>query len=279
MTNELPQQDEILLRIAQALERLAPKTQIMPNLAAFHAFVWDGAALNLDTAPSQQALPLGVFVGIDSQKQTLLENTRRFAHGKRANSALLWGARGTGKSSIIKSVHSALCNEGFEIKLIEVMAQEIATLPALLKILRANTDYKFVIFCDDFSFESQDQNSKALKSLLDGSLVGQSSHILFYATSNRRHLYAREAIENERAASLFDHEALDEKISLSDRFGLWLAFHHISQEQYLEMVQQYARYFDLKIHPNELNAQAIEWAATRGARSGRVAYQFMLSLL
>jgi hypothetical protein len=223
---------------------------------------------------------LGLLKGIDRQRAVLEANTRRHADGLPANNALLWGARGTGKSSLVKAVHAAV-NAGRKprdrLALVEIHREDVATLPRLLALLRA-APRRYVLFCDDLTFEDQDASYKALKSVLEGGIEGRPGNVVFYATSNRRHMMAREMIENERAAAIHDSEAIEEKVSLSDRFGLWLGFHHLDQDTYLAIVDGYAGAFKLALPQNELRARAIEWAATRGARSGRVAWQFIQDL-
>lgn len=246
-------------------------------MAAVDAFVWhpDRSAL----APVQEVsrVPLELLKGIGRQADTLLANTRRHAQGLPANNALLWGARGTGKSSLVKAVHAAV-NDGAKgknrLSLVEIHREDIPTLPALLGQLR-DLDRKFILLCDDLSFDAQDTSYKALKSVLDGGIEGRPGNVVFYATSNRRHLMARDMIDNERVATINSDEAIQEKVSLSDRFGLWLGFHNVDQDTYLEMITSYAAALKLPIKPEDLRARAIEWQMTRGARSGRVAWQFI----
>jgi predicted AAA+ superfamily ATPase len=266
---------ELLARIAAALERLAPLPAPPPNPTGADAFIWHPAPPALQPIPDVARVPLSLLQGLEQQKTLLLANTTRFAAGLPANNAMLWGARGMGKSSLIKAVHAA-CPAG-SLALIEIAREDIATLPTLLHTLR-NQPRRCLVFCDDLSFEREDADYKALKSVLDGGIAGRPANVLFYATSNRRHLMPRDMIDNERATAISPGEATEEKVSLSDRFGLWLGFHGCSQEAYLAMVAAYAADLGIGIAAAELRSQAIEWAITRGARSGRVAWQFIQSL-
>jgi predicted AAA+ superfamily ATPase len=263
--------DEILLRIAEALERLAPPPAGIPDLSGADAFVWHPTPPRLAPVPRVSRVDLALLQGIDQQKEILLENTRRFAAGLPANNAMLWGARGMGKSSLVKAVHAAV-NNG--LALIEIHREDIRTLPSLLNFLRAQPR-RCLILCDDLSFEKEDADYKALKSVLDGGIEGRPDNVLFYATSNRRHLMPRDMMDNERATAINPGEAIEEKVSLSDRFGLWLGFHNGSQEQFFAMIDGYAAAFNLPISREELHYAAVEWSVTRGARSGRVAWQFI----
>jgi hypothetical protein len=244
---------------------------------AAEGFVWHPEAGELARVAKVNRVPLALLQGIERQAEVLMANTRRHAEALPANNALLWGARGTGKSSLIKAVHAAV-NLALPAKrrlaLVEIHREDIPTLPALLAILR-RTPRRFILFCDDLSFEGQDASYKALKSVLEGGIEGRPENVVFYATSNRRHLMSREMIENERAAAIHDTEAIEEKVSLSDRFGVWLGFHHLDQDTYLRIVAGYATAFNLPIPADRLRARAIEWAVARGARSGRVAWQFV----
>jgi predicted AAA+ superfamily ATPase len=266
----------LLERIATALERLAPMPPKAVALDAADGFVWHADTSRL--APVAQIAHVGIDLlqGIDRPKALLVENTRRFARGLPANNAMLWGARGTGKSSLVKAAHALVnreCGAGQgRIGLIEIHREEIETLPVLLGLLRGQTK-RCIIFCDDLSFEREDAAYKALKSVLDGGIEGRPEHVLFYATSNRRHLMPRDMIENERERAVHASEAVEEKVSLSDRFGLWIGFHNIDQTQYLAMIDGYAAHYRLPIERTALHAAALEWAVTRGARSGRVAWQ------
>jgi len=263
--------DDILRRIAEALERLAPPAASLPDLAGADAFVWHPAPPALAPVAKVSRVALGLLQGIDQQKGLLLENTRRFADGLPANNAILWGARGMGKSSLVKAVHAEVGNG---LALIEIHREDIRTLPALLNLLRVQSR-RCVILCDDLSFEREDADYKALKSVLDGGIEGRPANVLFYATSNRRHLMPRDMMENERATAINPGEAVEEKVSLSDRFGLWIGFHNGSQEQFFAMVEGYAAAFGLPIEQADLRAAAVEWSVTRGGRSGRVAWQFI----
>jgi predicted AAA+ superfamily ATPase len=263
---------ELLARIAEALERLAPPAAAAPSPEGADAFVWHPAPPRLQPVAEVARVPIGLLQGLDRQKTLLLDNTARFAAGLPANNAMLWGARGMGKSSLVKAAHAA-CPPG-SVALIEIAREDIASLPALLSVLRCSPR-RCLVFCDDLSFEREDADYKALKSVLDGGIEGRPANVLFYATSNRRHLMPRDMIDNERATAIHGGEATDEKVSLSDRFGLWLGFHHCDQPTYLAIVDGYAHAKSLPIEPGALHAQAIEWAVTRGSRSGRVAAQFI----
>jgi len=261
---------DLLTRIAEALERLAPPPPSLPDLAAADAFVWHPERGALAPVPHVSRVDLGLLHGIDSQKAILLENTRRFAARLPANNAMLWGARGMGKSSLVKAVH-AVCPP---VKLIEIFRDDISTLPVLLGLLR-QVPARCLILCDDLSFEREDADYKALKSVLDGGIEGRPDNVLFYATSNRRHLMPRDMMENERSTAINPAEAVEEKVSLSDRFGIWLGFHNGGQEVFFAMVEAYAAAFALPVAEADLRAAAVEWSMTRGGRSGRVAWQFI----
>jgi hypothetical protein len=268
-----------LTRIAEALERLAPPPAAAPALTGADAFVWHPEPHpRLSPVPRVAAVPIGLLRGIERQKDLLLENTMRFAHGFTANNAMLWGARGTGKSSLVKAAHAAANAEiPGSLALIEIHREDIRTLPDLLTLLRAQ-DRRCLVFCDDLSFEREDADYKALKSVLDGGIEGRPANVLFYATSNRRHLMSRDMIENERSTAIHGSEAIEEKVSLSDRFGLWIGFHNADQDTFFAMIDGYAAHFGLPIGTDDLHAQAVEWSVTRGGRSGRVAWQFILDL-
>jgi len=251
-----------------------------PAAAKVDAFVWHPVKGELAPVAKVSRVPMALLRGIERQTETLLANTRRHAQGLPANNALLWGARGTGKSSLIKAVHAAVNDElagTKKLALVEIHREDIPTLPVLLALLRAAAR-RFILLCDDLSFEGQDTSYKALKSVLEGGIEGRPENVVLYATSNRRHLMSREMIENERAAAIHDTEPIEEKVSLSDRFGLWLGFHHLDQETYLAIVAGYAAAFKLPIKADALTARAVEWSMTRGARSGRVAWQFIQDL-
>jgi predicted AAA+ superfamily ATPase len=270
--------DPLGARIAAALERLAPPSAQSAVPQKGEAFVWEPALGGLIAVPAVAALALPLLKGVDSQRDTLLANTRRFADGLPANNALLWGARGMGKSSLVKAAHQEI-NQGRKRKLvlIEVHREDIATLPQLLRLLRADAR-PFLLFCDDLSFDKDDTSYKSLKAALEGGIEGRPGNVLFYATSNRRHLMPREAVDNERGTAINPGEAVEEKVSLSDRFGLWLGFHNCSQDDYLAMVEGYAKAYKLKIGADNLRARALAWSVGRGARSGRVAWQFIQDL-
>ncbi|HEX3347166.1 MAG TPA: ATP-binding protein [Acetobacteraceae bacterium] len=267
--------ERVLERIAAALERLAPPAPAPVDLCAADAFVWHPERLRLDPVPRVSRVPLALLHGIDRQKTILLGNTRSFARGLPANNAMLWGARGMGKSSLVKAVHAAILEDiPASLALIEIHREDITTLPSLLRVLR-NEKRRCLIFCDDLSFEREDADYKALKSVLDGGIEGRPDNVLFYATSNRRHLMPRDMIENERSTAINPSEATEEKVSLSDRFGLWLGFHNCDQDTFFAMVEDYARAFGIAVAPDDLRAAAVEWSVTRGSRSGRVAWQFI----
>jgi hypothetical protein len=269
----------LLTRIAEALERLAPPPPPAPSLEGADAFVWHPEPVaRLSPVPKVARVEIGLLQGVDRQKGILLENTLRFARGVPANNVMLWGARGMGKSSLVKAAHAAaLAERAGSLALIEIQREDIRSLPALLNILRAQPR-RCLVFCDDLSFEREDADYKALKSVLDGGIEGRPANVLFYATSNRRHLMSRDMIENERSTAINPGEAVEEKVSLSDRFGLWLGFHNCDQPTYFAMVEGYARALGLDLEEAELRRQANEWSVTRGARSGRVAWQFIQDL-
>lgn len=268
----------LLARIADALERLAPATAASPDIFAADAFVWNAQLEVLEPVHSVNRVEIALLQGIDRQRETLLDNTRRFASGLPANNALLWGARGTGKSSLVKAVHAAVNSEHpRSLALVEIHRDDVPTLPRLLTLLRA-TSRRCVLFCDDLSFDARDDSYKSLKAVLEGGIEGRPENVVFYATSNRRHLMARDMSENERSSALIPGEEVEEKISLSDRFGIWLGFHNVDQTTYLAIVEGYARAFALDIERERLQAEAIQWSMGRGSRSGRVAWQFIQDL-
>jgi predicted AAA+ superfamily ATPase len=268
----------LLLRIAQALERAAPAPPPPIDLDAADAFIWQPAGNVLQVVPVVSRVAIELLHGVDRQKRILLDNTRRFAAGRPANNAMLWGSRGMGKSSLVKAAHAAcLADRPGCLALIEIHREDIATLPDLLRQLRGRSR-RCLIFCDDLSFEREDADYKALKSVLDGGIEGRPENVLFYATSNRRHLMPRDMIENERSTAINPSEATEEKVSLSDRFGLWIGFHNCDQETYFAMIEAYAADLALPVEKADLHAQAVEWSVTRGARSGRVAWQFIQDL-
>ena len=278
--------DETLTQIAAALDRIADRLHAMapdsapkgPVLTDADAYHWDAAANRLMPVPKVSRVPFGLLKGIDSVRDTLLSNTLQFAKGFGANNALLWGARGMGKSSLVKAVHAEVSGHiAGRLILIEISREDIETLPRLMRLI-ANEPAHFIVFCDDLSFDSGETSYKSLKAILDGGLEGRPENVLFYATSNRRHMMPRDMIDNERATAINPGEAIEEKVSLSDRFGLWLGFHNCDQPTYLAMIRGYCDAYGLTIGDADLNARAIEWAQTRGARSGRVAIQFVRAL-
>ncbi len=264
-----------LAEIAEALARLAPKPRPLPAFAKHEAFVWNGPLAGLESVSKVNRVPINLLKGVDQARDILLENTVRFAKGLPANNALLWGARGMGKSSLVKAAQAHVAKDHKGLKVVEIHREDIGTLPQLMALLRAQTKFRFIVFCDDLSFDAQDTSYKSLKAALDGGLEGRPENVIFYATSNRRHLLPRDMIENERSTAISPSEAVQEKVSLSDRFGLWLGFHNCSQDDYFEMVAGYAEHFGLKVPKEELQHSANEWSVTRGARSGRVAWQFI----
>ena len=270
--------DDPLARIAAALDRLAPEPPISPGFEAAEAFVWHAATASFQPVQQVNRVPLALLKGLDQVLGQLLDNTERFAKGLPANNALLWGARGMGKSSLVKAVHADVnARTRAGLKLIEIHREDIGSLPVCLAHFRGAPD-RFIVFCDDLSFDAADTSYKSLKAVLEGGIEGRPDNVLFYATSNRRHLMPRDIIENEGGTAINPGEAVEEKVSLSDRFGLWLGFHNCSQAQYLEMVRAYTAHFKLKVKDAELERAALEWSVTRGARSGRVAWQFIQDL-
>jgi predicted AAA+ superfamily ATPase len=269
---------DIVTRLAEALERLAPPAPTKVDLSAADAFVWHPSPAHLAPVPKVSRVGIDLLVAVDAQKKILLANTLRFARGLPANNAMLWGARGMGKSSLVKAAHAqANADRPASLVLIEIHREDIASLPELLRLLR-HESCRCLIFCDDLSFEREDADYKALKSVLDGGIEGRPDNVLFYATSNRRHLMPRDMIENERSTAINPSEATEEKVSLSDRFGLWIGFHNCDQSAYFAMVEGYAGALGLAIETPDLHAQAVEWSMTRGGRSGRVAWQFVQDL-
>ena len=253
---------------------------LIPDFERDEAFVWQAAQKRLEPVKHVNRVEMRLLKGIDRMRDTLIENTERFAKGLPANNALLWGARGMGKSSLVKAVHAQVSadrkNQG-ALKLVEIHREDIESLPALMALLR-DARHRFIVFCDDLSFEHEDTSYKSLKAVLEGGIEGRPDNVILYATSNRRHLMAREMMENERATAINPGEAVEEKVSLSDRFGLWLGFHRCSQDEYLAMVEGYVAHYRLKTDAETLRRDALEWATTRGARSGRVAWQFVQDL-
>ena len=264
----------LLERIARALERLGPGKPDRPDFDAADAFVWQPETESFQPISDVNRVPLSLLRGIDRMRDTLFANTLRFARGLPANNALLWGARGMGKSSLVKAVHREIAG----LKLVEIHREDLGSLPRLLAHLRASQTYRFILYCDDLSFEALDTSYKSLKAVLEGGIEGRPANVLFYATSNRRHLMPREMVENERSTAIIPGEAIEEKLSLSDRFGLWIGFHNCSQDDYLAMVQAYADHYRLSVPEATLREEALAWALARGSRSGRVAWQYIQDL-
>ena len=264
-------------RIVLALERMSPAPLKAPDFADTEAFLWHTCPDQLEPITKVSLVDLSLLVGIDRSRDTLLENTLRFAKGMPANNALLWGARGMGKSSLVKAVHADIVRQGLPLKVVELQREDLPSVTRLLALLRG-APYRFLLFCDDLSFSHDDQHYKSLKAVLDGGIAGRPENVIFYATSNRRHLMPRDMIENESSGAINPNEAVEEKVSLSDRFGLWLGFHACDQDQYLQMIQGYCTAHGVTLAPDILHAEAIEWQATRGSRSGRVAWQFFVDL-
>ncbi|MDX2484993.1 MAG: ATP-binding protein [Pseudodonghicola sp.] len=266
-----------LARIAEALERIAPAPMPAPDFTAAGGFVWHVEPDRLEPVPQINRVRLDLLVGIERSRDTLLDNTRRFARGYSANNALLWGSRGMGKSSLVKAIHAEVAKDAPDLKLVELQREDLPSVGRLLNHLRP-APQRFILFCDDLSFSHDDQHYKSLKAVLDGGIEGRPENVLFYATSNRRHLMPRDMIENERSSAISPSEAVEEKVSLSDRFGLWLGFHPCSQDDYLSMIERYCAAYGVAADPETLRTEAIEWQATRGSRSGRVAWQFFTDL-
>jgi predicted AAA+ superfamily ATPase len=268
----------LLHRIADALERLAPASTAANDLDAADAFIWHADREWLEPVPSVNRVDIGLLRGIDRVRDILRENTERFAAGLPANNVLLWGARGTGKSALVKAIHAAINDaRSGALALIEIHREDIPSLPRLLSLVRGSAR-RCILFCDDLSFDQQDTSYKSLKAVLEGGIEGRPGNVVLYATSNRRHLMSREMIENERSTAINPAEAVEEKVSLSDRFGLWLGFHNLDQETYQAIVSGYAAHYGLDLPPDQLRADAGEWSITRGSRSGRVAWQFIQDL-
>jgi predicted AAA+ superfamily ATPase len=270
---------QLLARIADALERMAPRPNPGTDFASADAFIWIAKSLTLQPVPRVNRVEMILLKGIDRMRDTLMDNTERFARGLPANNALLWGARGMGKSSLVKAAHAAI-NAGVahgKLKLIEIHREDIESLPDLMALLRP-APYRFIVFCDDLSFDADDTSYKSLKAVLEGGIEGRPENVILYATSNRRHLLSRDMMENERSTAINPGETVEEKVSLSDRFGLWLGFHRCSQDEFLAMVEGYVGHFRIPIDAEELRREALEWATTRGSRSGRVAWQYVQDL-
>jgi predicted AAA+ superfamily ATPase len=270
---------DLLERIAGALERLAPAVPAAPDFTAAEAFVWYPEGRKLAAIRRVNRVDMSLLKGIERVRDLLVENTERFARGLPANNALLWGARGMGKSSLVKAAHAAIgaAYPKAGLKLIEIHREDIESMPELMGVLRGPPQ-RFIVFCDDLSFDADDTSYKSLKTMLEGGIEGRPENVIFYATSNRRHLLARDMMENERATAINPGEAVEEKVSLSDRFGLWLGFHRCSQDEYLAMVEGYIDHYRVPYGGPELRREALEWATTRGARSGRVAWQYVQDL-
>ena len=274
---------DVLERIANALERLAPQRAALPDFSGADAFVWHPDGRRLAPIKRVNRVEMSLLKGIDRVRDVLVENTERFAKGLPANNALLWGARGMGKSSLVKAAHAgvnatlARQAKSAPLKLIEIHREDIESLPDLMGLIRGAT-YRFIVFCDDLSFDAEDTTYKSLKALLEGGIEGRPDNVIFYATSNRRHLMARDMMENERSTAINPGEAVEEKVSLSDRFGLWLGFHRCSQDEYLAMVESYVAHYKIPARGETLQRDALEWSTTRGSRSGRVAWQFVQDL-
>jgi len=272
--------NEKLDRLIEAVFRLAPPIPKAADLTAADCFVWSAEASVLEPVHRVNRVEIGLIRGVDRVRDILVDNTERFAAGLPANNVLLWGARGMGKSSLVKAVHASInaaAAQGPSLKLVEIHREDIDTLPRLMAILKT-APFRFILFCDDLSFDHDDTSYKSLKAALEGGVEGRPANVIFYATSNRRHLLPRDMIDNERSTAINPSEAVEEKVSLSDRFGLWLGFHKCSQDEYLDMVDGYARFHALDIGAEALRADALEWATTRGGRSGRVAFQFIQDL-
>jgi predicted AAA+ superfamily ATPase len=276
-----PSRADVLERIAAGLERLAPLSAAKPEFAAADAFVWQPKNSQLAPVRRVNRVEMALLKGIDRVRDTLVENTERFARGLPANNALLCGARGMGKSSLVKAAHAGvnktLNGKGPPLKLVEIHREDIESLPDLMAIARA-APYRFIVFCDDLSFDNEDTSYKSLKAVLEGGIEGRPENVIFYATSNRRHLMSRDMMENERSTAINPGETVEEKVSLSDRFGLWLGFHRCSQDEFLAMVDGYVKHFRIPVGPDDMRREALEWATTRGARSGRVAWQYVQDL-
>ncbi len=280
--SEIAMLGEKLDNLIALIARVVPAEPIAPDFDSADAFIWVAAERHLESVTHVNRVAMTLLQAVGRMRDTLLANTERFARGLPANNALLWGTRGMGKSSLVKASHAhvndMLAKEGKSpLKLIEIHREDIESLPSLMNILRP-APYRFIIFCDDLSFDGDDASYKSLKAVLEGGIEGRPANVLFYATSNRRHLLPRDMMENERATAINPGEAVEEKVSLSDRFGLWIGFHKCSQEEYIEMVQGYVSHYGIEIDPQTMESEALEWSRTRGARSGRVAWQYIQDL-
>lgn len=285
--NQIDRIEAHLAALAAALDRLAPQAAIDPDFSSAEAYIWQSSPEAFLPVRQVSRQPLDLLVGIERASDQLVENTLRFAKGLPANNALLWGARGMGKSSLVKAAHATIRRktkkklDKDDLKLVEIHREDIATLPRCLHLMAdagVKHGHRFIVFCDDLSFDKDDTSYKSLKAVLDGGIEGRPENVVFYATSNRRHLMPRDMMENERSTAINPSEAVEEKVSLSDRFGLWLGFHNVSQDQYLDMIKGYVKHHGLKIDDDALHAEAIEWSMTRGGRSGRVAWQYIQDL-
>jgi predicted AAA+ superfamily ATPase len=272
--------NSILERIANALERLAPPDKKINNLDHSEGFIFESKSGLIRPVENINRIPISLLQGIENQKKTLLNNTLNFSNNLSANNALLWGARGTGKSSLVKAVHKEVINKtkSKSLKLVEIHREDISELPELLLLLSQHKNYRFILLCDDLSFDAGENNYKSLKAALDGGIEGKPNNVIFYATSNRRHLMPRDMMENERSTAINPSESVEEKVSLSDRFGLWIGFHNMDQDTFLAIIEAYCKEFKISIEKNKLKSEALEWSITRGARSGRVAWQFFQDL-
>ena len=272
--------NSILERIANALERLAPPDKKINNLDHSEGFIFESKSGLIRPVDNINRIPISLLQGIENQKETLLNNTLNFSNNLSANNALLWGARGTGKSSLVKAVHKEVIvrTKSKFLKLVEIHREDISELPELLLLLSQHKNYRFILLCDDLSFDAGENNYKSLKAALDGGIEGKPNNVIFYATSNRRHLMPREMMENERSTAINPSESVEEKVSLSDRFGLWIGFHNMDQDTFLAIIEAYCKEFKIPIEKNKLKSEALEWSITRGARSGRVAWQFFQDL-
>jgi predicted AAA+ superfamily ATPase len=272
---------DLLERIAAGLERLAPPALSEADFTLADAYVWHPRNSHLAPVARVNRVEMALLKGIDRVRDTLVENTERFARGLPANNALLWGARGMGKSSLVKAAHAGvnatLKDQGSALKLVEIHREDIESLPDLMALVRP-APHRFIVFCDDLSFDNEDTSYKSLKAVLEGGIEGRPENVIFYATSNRRHLMSRDMMENERSTAINPGETVEEKVSLSDRFGLWLGFHRCSQDEFLDMVQGYVSHFRIPVAADDMRREALEWATTRGARSGRVAWQYVQDL-
>ena len=272
--------NSILERIANALERLAPPDKKINNLDHSEGFIFESKSGLIRPVENINRIPISLLQGIENQKQTLLNNTLNFSNNLSANNALLWGARGTGKSSLVKAVHKEVINKtkSKSLKLVEIHREDISELPELLLLLSQHKNYRFILLCDDLSFDAGENNYKSLKAALDGGIEGKPNNVIFYATSNRRHLMPRDMMENERSTAINPSESVEEKVSLSDRFGLWIGFHNMDQDTFLAIIESYCKEFKISVEKNKLKSEALEWSITRGARSGRVAWQYFQDL-